>query len=191
MRNADATRQRILEAARAEFSRFGLAGARVNRIAADSGANKERIYANFGSKEGLFEAVMADRLSQHARGVGAWEGTPDEIIDRLRDRHTESPDLLRLMLWEALEVGDALVPDEARRRAHYQERLAALAAAFELPSKAEAGAAMMLLIGLGAWARTMPQLARMLAPEDDVEAFETAMDGLLHKLARVALDNGG
>ncbi|MEV6605932.1 TetR family transcriptional regulator [Kutzneria sp. NPDC051319] len=37
-------------------------GAQVDRIAAAASANKQAIYACFGSKEGRFEAVPADRL---------------------------------------------------------------------------------------------------------------------------------
>ena len=48
---AAATRQRILDAALAEFALNGLAGARVDEIAARSGANKRMLYAHFGSKE--------------------------------------------------------------------------------------------------------------------------------------------
>ena len=43
-RDPEATRARILEAARAEFSNKGLGGARVNTIAAEAGVNKQLIY---------------------------------------------------------------------------------------------------------------------------------------------------
>ena len=39
-RDATATRQRILDHATAEFARYGIAGARVDRIAAAAGSNK-------------------------------------------------------------------------------------------------------------------------------------------------------
>jgi AcrR family transcriptional regulator len=55
---AQATRQRILEAAIGEFSERGLAGARVDEIAARSGANKRMLYAYFGSKEELWLTVL-------------------------------------------------------------------------------------------------------------------------------------
>lgn len=184
MRNAEATRRKILDAARMEFSKFGPAGARVNRIAAASGANKERIYANFGSKEGLFEAVMGDALAAHAETVGEWGESTDVLIDRLRQTHEQSPDLLRLMLWEALQFGASPVPDEARRRAHYQERLSALANTFGIEAKAEAAAAMLTLIGLAAWPSTMPQLANMLVPEGQKDAFDIAQRDILHRLAK-------
>ena len=57
-RNPEQTRADILAAARAEFARLGLAGARVDTIAEASGANKRMIYHYFGGKEQLFEAVI-------------------------------------------------------------------------------------------------------------------------------------
>jgi len=55
---AAATRARILDAARVEFSAKGLAGARVDEIAARAGANKRMLYAHFGNKEELWLAVL-------------------------------------------------------------------------------------------------------------------------------------
>ena len=51
-------KERILRAATREFARAGLGGARVDRIAERAGANKRMLYYYFGSKEGLFLAVM-------------------------------------------------------------------------------------------------------------------------------------
>lgn len=48
----------ILAAATAEFARHGLAGARVDRIAAAAGTNKRMLYYYFGGKEALFLAVL-------------------------------------------------------------------------------------------------------------------------------------
>jgi TetR/AcrR family transcriptional regulator len=52
------TRENILLAAAQEFSTKGLAGARVDVIAAVSGANKSLLYQYYVSKEGLFAAVL-------------------------------------------------------------------------------------------------------------------------------------
>lgn len=57
-RDADATKARILAAAKQEFARLGLGGARVDEIAAQADANKRMIYHYFGSKEELFQAVL-------------------------------------------------------------------------------------------------------------------------------------
>ena len=58
LRDAERTRQAILKAATAEFAEHGLAGARVDRIAEVSGANKRMIYYYFRSKDDLYLAVL-------------------------------------------------------------------------------------------------------------------------------------
>ena len=59
-RDPVATRQRILAAARTEFARLGLGGARVDAIAARAKANKRMLYHYFGGKRDLFLAVLED-----------------------------------------------------------------------------------------------------------------------------------
>ena len=57
-RDPEATRQRVLDAAKVEFARHGLAGARVDAIAGRAKANKQMIYHYFGSKQELFLTVL-------------------------------------------------------------------------------------------------------------------------------------
>jgi AcrR family transcriptional regulator len=57
-RDAGATKARILEAAKREFAKNGLAGARVDVIAEKAKANKRMIYHYFGSKEVLFQTIL-------------------------------------------------------------------------------------------------------------------------------------
>ena len=57
-RDADRTRQSILDAAVAEFSATGLSGTRMERIARRADVNKRLVYYYFGSKEALFLAVL-------------------------------------------------------------------------------------------------------------------------------------
>jgi len=58
LRDADRSQQTILLAARDEFARYGLAGARVDRIAELADINKRLIYYYFKSKDDLFLAVL-------------------------------------------------------------------------------------------------------------------------------------
>jgi AcrR family transcriptional regulator len=58
IRDATATKERILTAAKIEFAGKGLAGARVDAIAARANANKRMIYHYFQNKESLFTAVL-------------------------------------------------------------------------------------------------------------------------------------
>ena len=65
-RDPERTRARILEAARAEFARRGLGGARVDQITARAGSNKRMIYYYFGNKEALFLAAL-ESAYEHIR----------------------------------------------------------------------------------------------------------------------------
>lgn len=60
VRDAEATKARILAAAKREFAKNGLGGARVDLIAEKAKANKRMIYHYFGSKEGLFQTVLEE-----------------------------------------------------------------------------------------------------------------------------------
>jgi TetR/AcrR family transcriptional regulator len=57
-RNPQATRRKLLSAARREFADSGLAGARVDEIAARAGVNKQLVYHYFGDKDALYLAVL-------------------------------------------------------------------------------------------------------------------------------------
>lgn len=72
-RDPEATRARILDAARAEFSKKGLGGARVNTIAAKAGVNKQLIYYYFDDKEKLYGKV----IEQAYRDIRERGGTLD------------------------------------------------------------------------------------------------------------------
>lgn len=61
--------RRILEAAQKHFNTHGLERASVDAIAADAGVSKMTVYSNFGSKEGLFHAVVRDRTAMVMAGV--------------------------------------------------------------------------------------------------------------------------
>lgn len=72
VRDADATRRRVLHAAKAEFARLGFAGARVAAIAARAHANKQLIYHYFGSKENLYVAVLDALMPTSASRRACW-----------------------------------------------------------------------------------------------------------------------
>ena len=59
-RDPGETKRRILAAAKAEFARSGLGGARVDVIARRAKANKRMMYHYFGNKEALFRAVLEE-----------------------------------------------------------------------------------------------------------------------------------
>jgi AcrR family transcriptional regulator len=103
VRNSAATRQRILEAATAEFAQYGLAGARVDRIAARAAANKQLIYAYFGSKEGLFDSALEANLALVLDAVPFTAEDLPGYAAALFDFAVTHPELARLVRWHQLE----------------------------------------------------------------------------------------
>ena len=85
-RDAAATREALVAAAVAEFSRTGFAGARVDEIARLAGVNKQLVYHYFDSKQGLYlvalESVYAEiREKEKGLSLGALE--PMEAMSQL------------------------------------------------------------------------------------------------------------
>lgn len=81
----EAARQRIFEAARAEFADKGLAGARIEVIAEVARSNKRMIYYYFDSKEALYLAVLEDAYIDMRRQEAALDLEHHEPIDAIRE----------------------------------------------------------------------------------------------------------
>ena len=126
-RNPEATRNRILSAALSEFAAKGISGARVDRIATRSKTNKRMLYHYFGSKAGLFKAVLNQRLGGGAPNLVEADIDESERMARLFERLWNSPDYLRLLMWEALERGPrGPIESEDIRRANLHVRIDAI-----------------------------------------------------------------
>ena len=119
--DTDATREKILDAAIAEFSQRGFSGARIHQISRSSGCNRERIYFYFGGKAQLFEAALTRQLVT-ALDVLPVVGTgPAAIADfagRYFDFSRSSPSLARLTSGRGLNwaIRSALRPAPSAQR---------------------------------------------------------------------------
>jgi AcrR family transcriptional regulator len=85
-RDPEGMRLRILDAAKQEFAAHGLAGARVDRIAAKAGANKRMLYYHVGKKDDLYLAVLEgayEKIRVEERGLDLEHLEPPEAIERL------------------------------------------------------------------------------------------------------------
>jgi AcrR family transcriptional regulator len=127
--DGEATRSRILEAARTEFATSGLAGARVDRIAAAGSASKERLYAYFGDKQALFHTVL--ELNQHevADAIPIDVDDLPGFVGRVFDHTMTHPEHLRMLHWARLEGVSASLVDEDRSRLFPERDLVARAQA--------------------------------------------------------------
>jgi AcrR family transcriptional regulator len=104
--DSTATRARLLDAAFEEFAQYGLAGARVDRIAEAARANKRLIYVYYGCKEQLFDIVLTQRLGAVFDAVPFTTEDLPGFVGALFDYLLASPTLLRLGKWAQLERAD-------------------------------------------------------------------------------------
>jgi TetR/AcrR family transcriptional regulator len=78
------SRQRLLDAAAAEFAARGFAGANVDRIAKAARVNKAMIYYHFKSKAALYREILHDMFAAVADGVAAVDASAAAPEDKIR-----------------------------------------------------------------------------------------------------------
>lgn len=113
MRATTELRGEILTAARAEFARCGLAGARIDRIATSARASKERLYAHFGDKETLFREVALADAAEFFESVPMAPEDVAEYAAGVYDLACRRPEHLRMLTWARLEGFVLPAPDAA------------------------------------------------------------------------------
>jgi len=124
IRDAKATKARILNAAKREFALYGLGGARVDNIAARAKANKRMIYHYFGGKEALFTAVLEDaylEIRAAERELNLEDMEPETAMDRLVEftwrYYLKNPEFLTLVNSENLHKARHIKKSKAIREA--------------------------------------------------------------------------
>ena len=130
-RQPDASRDAILQAALAEFAQEGLAGARVDAIAASAGVNKALLYYYFHDKETLYGAVLdrfivrlTERLMRELDGVVPVGERLLRYTCAQFDCVAESPHHARLFQGELTNAGRAGSPHLTRIAERYIRPLA-------------------------------------------------------------------
>ena len=126
-RDAETTKARILAAAKQEFARLGLGGARVDRIALKAAANKRMIYHYFGGKEDLFRAVLEDAyldIRNAEQKLQLDERPPKEALETLIrftwNYYLENPEFIRLVNSANLHEGRHLEGSDRLKSASRQ-----------------------------------------------------------------------
>jgi len=106
------TRRDIITVASEEFADKGLSGARIDEIAARTRTSKRMIYYYFGSKEGLYIAVLEDayrNIRNIERDLDVDHLSPEQALRELVaftfDRHQQNPAFVRLVMNENLHSG--------------------------------------------------------------------------------------
>jgi AcrR family transcriptional regulator len=119
----DRTMANILEVATSEFADKGLAGARIDEIAALTHTSKRMIYYYFGSKEGLYLAVLEEayrRIREIETSLRLEDMEPETALRALVgftfDYQLANPDFIRLVMNENMHRGEFI-----RRSASIQD----------------------------------------------------------------------
>ena len=109
----------ILAVALSEFADKGLSGARIDEIAAATRTSKRMIYYYFGSKEGLYLAVLEHSYREMRRIEGELQLDnlpPEEALRRLVeftfDHHVAHEDYIRIVMNENIERGKYLAQSQ-------------------------------------------------------------------------------
>ena len=107
------TMAEILQVATVELADKGLAGARIDAIAAATRTSKRMIYYYYGSKEGLYLAVLEDayrRTRETESNLHLSDLTPqqalEKLVERTYERHRENEDFIRLVMSENILRGE-------------------------------------------------------------------------------------
>ncbi|MBC7304017.1 MAG: TetR family transcriptional regulator [Nocardia sp.] len=182
MSRADATKARILQAATDEFATYGIAGARVDRIAKAAAANKNLIYVYFCSKDQLFDAVFDAHVTHGLNSVPFTADNLPEYAGRLFDYCQAHPDVIRLATWHRLERGDEN-PAGATREAKL-EALAAAQKANNIGSGFSPTALLTLVLSIAlAW--NPSNAAGMSASETDAETTDDRRHAIIEAVRRL------
>lgn len=178
------TKRCILAAAIAEFSQHGLAGARVDRIAAAAGFSKERIYQYFGKKDQLFAIALEHELAAVMNAVPL-EGTGVDAVvgyaGRLFDYHQRHPALARLTFWEGLERAEPIAREVRAARA--DAKTAALHSALPGISEEDARELLLAVLALADGWQAMGTLDRIYSGADAGTASRVARRRRIVQLA--------
>lgn len=111
-RDAEATRAEILAVATEEFAAKGLSGSRVDEIAERTHTVKRMIYYYYGSKEGLYRAVL-ESAYDHIRTIESdldLDALPPvkalrQLVTVTFDYHNKHPEFVRLVMNENIHRG--------------------------------------------------------------------------------------
>lgn len=105
----------ILEVATAEFANKGLSGARIDEIAAATRTSKRMIYYYFGSKDGLYLAVLEvsyRRMRSIEADLQLGDLSPEaalrSLVEFTFDHHFCNQDYIRMVMSENMQRGEYL-----------------------------------------------------------------------------------
>lgn len=121
--NPERTKRDILDVALREFATNGLSGARIDELAAQTRTSKRMIYYYFGSKEGLYLAVLEEayrRIREDERTLDLQHLPPlDALAALVRftfDYENTNADFIRVVMVENIHHGRYIAGSDTIRQ---------------------------------------------------------------------------
>jgi AcrR family transcriptional regulator len=179
------TTRRLLDVARAQFAEYGYAHASTEAIVQLAGVTRGALYHHFGSKEGLFKAVVAEAqqaVAQHVAAAAAASADPwHQLLAGCEAfvRASLDPDVQRILLID----GPAVIGWDAWRELDAQNAMRLLEAGLQaladahIIKVASVRAATHLLSG--AMNEAVLWIARAEQPAQALEATTATLEQLL------------
>ncbi|MFF0499709.1 TetR family transcriptional regulator [Nocardia aobensis] len=106
-RNPEAKRQQLFDAALTEFAEFGLAGARIDRLAKRAGISAGLVYSFYKGKDELFDAIFDMIVDTTVASVPLDADRLPEYAGQLHDAGRAHPEVTRFLMWYHLLRGDS------------------------------------------------------------------------------------
>jgi AcrR family transcriptional regulator len=184
IRDAERTKTLLLRAATDEFAAYGIAGARIDRIAASAGVNKAMIYSYFESKDKLFDTVFNAMTSASLEQVEFDVTDLPGYAGRLFDSFEDNPDTVRLTTWYQLERphGVPLRAVVASNASKLHELRGAIAAG-TMPDRFEPVEILALVRAVVlSWSTTVPELGPAV-PKDRARRRAVVVDAVRRLVA--------
>jgi TetR/AcrR family transcriptional regulator len=166
-RDLERSRERILDAALAEFAARGLFGARTRSIARRARLSEQMIFHCFGSKDALYRRVIERELQRIGGVLQADENLQlaTHLVAGFERALDEDRDSLRLWQWEALAPSKRRLASDDARRSLFEAELAQLRierARGEFPAEFDERDMLMATLGLRLIPALLPQLAPLI-----------------------------
>ena len=183
------TKDRIYEAAHEEFSSKGLSGARVASIAKRADVNIRMIYYFFESKSKLLDAVLSRIFERRKAKLQERYDSVGELLVSYFDSYSDDPESVRLLQWEALEMGG----EGAARLSSLEDRKVAVQRRVEAIKDLQARGAVaddldptmiyLMLVAMSIYPMTYPQTVFITSGKNPSDAdFKARYRAMLEEL---------
>jgi AcrR family transcriptional regulator len=183
VREPEAKRRRLLDAALIEFSATGLAATRTDAIARTAQCSAGLVYTYFKSKEGLFDAVLDDITERTVDEIPITVDDLPEYAARLYDSTVAHPQVERFVAWYQLERsagGQAAVREAVASKIGQVERAQRDGL---LPTRLSAAELVLTVQSIARmWATQPPDVVAAVEPTGDQEVRRQAVRSAVRAL---------